>query len=301
MKRLIDQLMLLAQMDAEDATHLRVERVILSDVCADDQPFGPAIIRSGRTIALEGEDLEVTVLGRREAIAAALRNLVENGNRVTPVGGTILIRVTLDACIHVRDGGEGLTRMRLNELIKRNRRSDNANPDGAGLGLAIVARIMAAHGGELTSDPYARELTLRFPKTLNLIPVRKPSALSIRVAAMRNRNLTITATTLCLTLVRLGDYFLAGNDRVETAEASGADSPRPGKMTENQIRRLGIETVFAEVATSVPMGSVPATVTLPPEASVAVTAPFTGSITQLYVVAGQAVSRGQPLCVLEKP
>ena len=165
MKRLIDQLMLLAQMDAEDATHLRVERVVLSEVCADViSLLAPAIIRSGRTIALDGEDLRVSVLGRREALAAALRNLVENGNRVTPVGGTILIRVTSDACIHVRDGGEGLTRMRLNELIKRNRRSDNANPDGAGLGLAIVARIMAAHGGELTSDPYARELTLRFPK-----------------------------------------------------------------------------------------------------------------------------------------
>lgn len=123
--------------------------------------------------------------------------------------------------------------------------------------------------------------------------------MSIKVASMRNRNLIIAATTLCLALASLGYYFLAGNDLVETAEASDTKAQGLGKMTANQMRRLGIETVSAEVAVSVPLGSVPATVTLPPEASVAVTAPFTGSITQLYVVAGQAVTRGQPLAILK--
>jgi two-component system, OmpR family, sensor kinase len=167
MARLIDQLMLLAQIDADQTAYVQVEQVDLADVCANVAAMlAPTIVRSGKLVELDSGSAQVKVLGRREAIAAALRNLVENGVRVTPVGGTILIRVTGDACIHVQDGGAGLTSARLSEVIKRNRRSDHANPDGAGLGLAIVARIMMAHGGTLTSNPNARELTLTFPKTV---------------------------------------------------------------------------------------------------------------------------------------
>ena len=65
----------------------------------------------------------------------------------------------------MRDEGPGLALERLRDLVQRHRRADHASKDGAGLGLAIVDRIMAAHGGTLETDPADRELVLRFPAT----------------------------------------------------------------------------------------------------------------------------------------
>lgn len=164
MRRLIDQLMLLAQIDAATAAQLASEAVILTDVATDVVSFmAPAVITSGKTITLEAEGQSPIVRGRREAIAAALRNLIENAVRVTPVGGAVHVRTGSGATISVRDEGPGLSPERLRDLVRRHSRADHASKDGAGLGLAIVERIMAAHGGTLATDPDKRELSLCFP------------------------------------------------------------------------------------------------------------------------------------------
>lgn len=163
MRRLIDQLMLLAQIDAGAAAQIAPEDVPLADVVTDVVSFmAPGIIEAGRAIALESGDAAPVVRGRREAIAAALRNLIENAVRVTPPGGTVHVGIDDPAAIMVRDEGPGLTPERLNEMVRRHSRADHASKDGAGLGLAIVDRIMAAHGGHLGTDPVRRTLCLRF-------------------------------------------------------------------------------------------------------------------------------------------
>ena len=73
----------------------------------------------------------------------------------------------------------------------------------------------------------------------------------------------------------------------------------PGAITANQIERLGIRTTPAEAAADVPLGTVPAVISLPPEAQVAVTAPFDGAVIRLFVVQGQAVTKGQALAVIK--
>lgn len=164
MQRLIDQLMLLAQIDAAAAAQLAPGSVSLADVATEVVSFlAPGIIAEGKTIALEPGERPPVVRGRREAIAAALRNLIENAMRVTPPGGTIHVGVGPDPSIHVRDEGPGLSPERLTDLVRRHIRADHASRNGAGLGLAIVDRIMAAHGGTLVTDPGMRELILRFP------------------------------------------------------------------------------------------------------------------------------------------
>ncbi|MDR2858735.1 MAG: sensor histidine kinase [Novosphingobium sp.] len=164
MQRLIDQLLLLAQIDAATAAQLAVEYVSLRDVASDVVSFmAPAIIASGKNITVDADTQSPFVRGRREAIAAALRNLIENAARVTPAGGTVRVRVGPGCVIGVCDEGPGLSREYLQDLVQRHRRADHASKDGAGLGLAIVDRIMAAHEGVLETAPEARELSLRFP------------------------------------------------------------------------------------------------------------------------------------------
>lgn len=58
---------------------------------------------------------------------------------------------------------------------------------------------------------------------------------------------------------------------------------------------LAIESVAAREVDNVPLGSVPGTISLPPEARVAVTAPFAGAVVRVYVIEGQEVARGQAL------
>lgn len=163
MRRLIDQLMLLAQIDAERAAHMSPTPVDLVELAGDVvAQMVPAALADGKQIELNGEEGAV-ITGRREAIAAALRNLVENALRVTPAGETVVVLADRPGELAVRDGGEGLSPERLKILVQRLRRADHASTNGAGLGLAIVARIMAAHGGSLVTNPENRELRLIFP------------------------------------------------------------------------------------------------------------------------------------------
>ncbi|KEO89105.1 hypothetical protein EH31_13795 [Erythrobacter longus] len=61
---------------------------------------------------------------------------------------------------------------------------------------------------------------------------------------------------------------------------------------------LEIETASAREADEAPIASVPGTITLPPEARVAVTAQFPGAAVRVYVIEGQAVRRGQRLALV---
>lgn len=162
MRRLIDQLMLMAQIEAEQAAHIPPASIALSELAAEVVgQIAPGAIRQHKSVELEVED-EAVVPGRREALAAALRNLIENALRVTGEGEAVTVLVGPGARLRVRDRGPGLSPERLRDLTGRLRRADHASATGAGLGLAIVARIMAAHGGTLRTAPEARELRLDF-------------------------------------------------------------------------------------------------------------------------------------------
>lgn len=163
MRRLIDQLMLLARVEAQSLAYSMRDTLQLDEIGADIVSLlAPGAISASKILSLSRVGEASVVTGQRETIAAALRNLVENALRVTPTGGAVTVLVGPGPRLRVKDGGTGLTAERLEELIQRHRRADHASREGAGLGLAIVARIMAAHGGRLDSVPEAQELILDF-------------------------------------------------------------------------------------------------------------------------------------------
>ncbi len=164
MQRLIDQLLLLAQIKAAETADIPHEQQDLATIGKECvAALAPVAILNGKELEFLGVDGVAMVTGWREAIHAGLRNLVENALRVTPAGGTIQVIAGPGACLRVRDGGSGLSSQQLDNLVHRHARAENASRSGAGLGLAIVDQIMQAHGGELATVQVQCELRLQFP------------------------------------------------------------------------------------------------------------------------------------------
>lgn len=95
-------------------------------------------------------------------------------------------------------------------------------------------------------------------------------------------------------LVLVGGYFALRPGPAQQ-EAPAAE---PGVVADKDLARLGIRLEPARAAAAVPLASVPATVSLPPEARVAVTSPFAGTAVRVLVIQGERVARGQPLAVV---
>ncbi len=110
--------------------------------------------------------------GERDALAAALENLVENAIRYGPDGQTIRVRARrangARLALEVEDEGPGLApdeRERVFAPFVRGSAARAARATGSGLGLDVVARVAAAHGGRAYAADAARgaRLVLELP------------------------------------------------------------------------------------------------------------------------------------------
>jgi signal transduction histidine kinase len=142
----------------------------------DRQPVDVAeIVRRAVGADQDGAPVRVTIdpgagelkadAGRLEQI---LRNLVSNARRHTPEGGRIDIRATREGGrlrLAVADTGSGIPAEHLPHVFDRFYRADPSRgraTGGAGLGLAIVRRLVEAHGGTVAavSDGEGRGTTV---------------------------------------------------------------------------------------------------------------------------------------------
>jgi signal transduction histidine kinase len=161
MTHLVEQLLLLAQVDAETAAPVALVPTDLADLAEElIGRMAPLAHRNDHLIAFERRG-RVEAMGRPETIERALRNLIENALAVTPPSECVTVIAGPGPQIRVRDGGPGLSVDDLERLSRRFARADRST--GSGLGLAIVSTIMQHHGGSLATDPEAREIILRFP------------------------------------------------------------------------------------------------------------------------------------------
>jgi len=144
--RIVTQMLDLAQADAMTAgVNGPVDlRALAEDLVAQMAPLAWAAKRDIQLVA----NASPVVDGHAEAIARALRNLVENALRHTPEGSAVTITVGPDARVSVRDSGPGVTPENRQRVFERFWRADRERSDGAGLGLGIVQATMDAHGGE---------------------------------------------------------------------------------------------------------------------------------------------------------
>jgi signal transduction histidine kinase len=155
MNRLVEQLLSVARLDA---IALDVSGTVdLNDVAGQAVAnLAPWALAQGRTLAFIGADRPVMVSGNAYAIDDAIRNLIENAVAHAPPRTEVTIRARADGSIDVSDHGPGVPQEDRERIFERFWRGRAAPAHGAGLGLAIVAEIMKAHGGnvEVTAGPH---------------------------------------------------------------------------------------------------------------------------------------------------
>lgn len=101
-----------------------------------------------RQLIFEPAPEPLQVLSDKDKLRQVMINLVRNAYEASPPGGVVTCRVLADtsgyACIQVHNTGEPIPPHLLPLL---NRPFCSTKVEGTGLGLAVVQRIVAAHGG----------------------------------------------------------------------------------------------------------------------------------------------------------
>jgi two-component system OmpR family sensor kinase len=121
--------------------------VLVREVVENARAVAPARAIAVKTVR------EAHVVGDRGQLRRAMENLVSNAIRHTPDRTPIAIWVDRRACqveVRIRDHGPGIPPGRERAVFERFWRGDESRgraDGGAGLGLAIVASIVSAHGG----------------------------------------------------------------------------------------------------------------------------------------------------------
>jgi two-component system OmpR family sensor kinase len=147
---LVEDLLLLARLDEG----VPVERVpvdavrLVEDLAADARVVDPE-----RAITVDAP-APLAVLGDRDRLTQVVTNLLANARAYSPAGTSIELRAAaVDGTgrIEVIDHGPGIDPELTPHVFDRFWRADDSRSrdrGGAGLGLAIVAAVVGAHGGQ---------------------------------------------------------------------------------------------------------------------------------------------------------
>ena len=169
MSRLVDDLLLLARLDA--GRPLADEQVDLArlaiDVTNDARVAGPQ-----HRWVLDLPVEPVTVTGDQHRLHQVLANLLTNARAHTPPGTTVTVRLRPASAgeedggaeLTVSDDGPGIPAESQASVWERFARGDSARSrkaGGTGLGLAIVAAVVTAHQGRVSVTSRPGQTTFR--------------------------------------------------------------------------------------------------------------------------------------------
>jgi len=155
---LVDDLLDVARI-SEGKIALRKEEVELGSVIAQAiETAGPLIQAREHRLEVVQPPVQVWVEGDPVRLAQSMGNLLHNAAKFTPMGGAIRVEVTLDdkvARIAVQDNGIGIAADNLSRIFGMFAQAavppDRA-PEGLGIGLSLVSRLLEMHGGHLAAS-----------------------------------------------------------------------------------------------------------------------------------------------------
>lgn len=159
LERLVEDLSTLAAAQAATLS-LRRAPVDLAEIATQaERALRPQFEEAALQLKREGGP--ALVEGDRDRLAQVAANLLTNALKFTPAGGTVTIDTGIgptvtgddEAWLRVRDTGPGIPAQELPHLFERFwRGSSAAGRGGTGIGLAVVAELVAAHGGSVRAE-----------------------------------------------------------------------------------------------------------------------------------------------------
>ena len=157
MHRMVLDLLDLARLDAgtADLKMTAVDLRLLLDSIVEK--FSLQAQKDGINLILDSPSDLPTLVADGDRLAQVFTNLVDNALSHTPTGGQVTLQVLptqTEMEIRVTDTGAGISADALPHIFERFYQADLSRPGGekhgAGLGLAIVHEIVAAHSGRIT-------------------------------------------------------------------------------------------------------------------------------------------------------
>ncbi len=149
MNRLVEQLLRVARLDAIAIDV--AENIDLNEVAAEVVAgMAPWAIAQHRPLAFQGDEKAARIKGNAQAIADAIRNLIENAVANAPPDEEVTVSVHRDGRVCVVDHGPGIPIENREAIFQRFWRGVSRKANGAGLGLSIVREIMKMHGGSVS-------------------------------------------------------------------------------------------------------------------------------------------------------
>jgi signal transduction histidine kinase len=120
------------------------------------EKFKPLAAAAGVNLKVSLAGSLPTLIGDGDRLAQVFTNLVDNALKFTPRDGTVTLHAIQDrgeVQVSVSDTGKGIPAEAISHIFDRFYQADESRASGekagAGLGLAIVDEIVAAHGGRI--------------------------------------------------------------------------------------------------------------------------------------------------------
>lgn len=148
---------------AEHGTiNLHVKTVDINQLCQDlVDAFQQRANEHHHSLTFESGQKSANLQADREKMQWVVQQLIENAIKFTPDGGKIQVKTEKDSefiAIQVIDNGIGMPQERIDEIFEPFHQLDGSSTrkyGGTGLGLALVKKIIEAHGSmiRVTSRP----------------------------------------------------------------------------------------------------------------------------------------------------
>jgi PAS domain S-box-containing protein len=154
---LVDDLLDVSRI-SQGMLELRRQRIALAEVLRNAvETSRPLIDAGGHDLVVEpGPAADIAVDGDMTRLTQVVANLLNNAAKYTPAGGRITLTTRLeggDAVVRVSDTGIGIPADQLPqvfEMFAQLDRSSARTQGGLGIGLALVKRLVAMHGGSVS-------------------------------------------------------------------------------------------------------------------------------------------------------